>query len=110
MTDKSRDLATVGAFIASLVLPTAMLAGAYALDRGLDACYDDWSSGEQSAFETLLVASPFVAAGLVFTATAIGVTETRARFPLAFLMGIVFFAMFGIAALVLGYYGGGCEL
>lgn len=108
MTDRSRDLATVGALIASMIVPTAMLAGAYALDRGLDTCYGDWSDGERSAYNWLVVASPFVAAGLVFAATAIGVTGTWARWPLATVLGLVFFAGFGIAALVLAYYGGGC--
>ena len=52
--------------LASILVPTAMLASAYALDRGISNCYGDWGDGQQSAYNWLVGASPFLAAVLVF--------------------------------------------
>ena len=81
-----------------------MLASAYYLDRGITSCFDDWSDRQQSAYNWLVGASPFVAAALVFAATTIGASGTRWRYLLATVIGIAFWAFFGVSAVV-GFRG-----
>ena len=106
---ESRELASLLTLVASFLVPTAMLTLAYVVDRGISSCYGDWSDGQRGIYNFLLVASPFLAAGLVFAATVIGATGTWARYVLATVLGVTFLAVFGVAALAIGYYGGGCD-
>jgi hypothetical protein len=105
---KSRGVLRLLLLVASLLVPIAMLASAYLLDRRLASCYGDWGDGQRSAYNWLVGASPFVAAALVFAATVIGVAGTWSRYVLATVLGLTFLACFGFAALVVAYNGGGC--
>jgi hypothetical protein len=88
--------------LASILVPTAMLASAYYLDRRISSCSGDWSDGQQSAYNWLVGASPFVAAALTFAGFA--VSGIKWRYLLATVVGMCSFALFGISALVVVYY------
>jgi hypothetical protein len=88
--------------LAAVVLPTVMLALAYGIDRKNIPCYGNWSDGDRSAYEFLVYASPFLAAGLTFAWIAL-LSRNWWRWLLAVIGAFSALAVFGIAALVVAY-------
>ena len=88
--------------VGSILVPTAMLALAYRLDRTNLRCFGYWSDGQKSAYGWLLGASPFVASGLVIAAALVG-GNSRWRYLVAGVLAACAFAVFGISALVVAY-------